>query len=236
MTRNILVVALLTILGFSGLMIPAAGADIYSWTDENGVRHFTNQRPPKHAELLMKTREKPHDDEAEQKRLEEDKLAAIRQELAEREAFLIQQQAAAERRLAAANARAEATLQEADRILLEAEEAAENNRSGSYWYSYPYYDYKPGLYHNDRNIHWLHHRKAGYHKKVKRHHHRYGHHKKHKRHSTRYGHHGKLRSNSFEYTRHRRTHSIRNHQSLTRSRYTSHRARAAAFRGRHGRY
>ena len=39
---------ILAFLGLAGFMIPAASADIYSWTDENGVRHFTNQAPPEH--------------------------------------------------------------------------------------------------------------------------------------------------------------------------------------------
>ena len=78
---------ILAFLGFAGFMIPAASADIYSWTDENGVRHFTNQAPPEHAELLIKSPEISHDEEAHQRRLEEDRLALARQELAEREAF-----------------------------------------------------------------------------------------------------------------------------------------------------
>jgi len=133
---------ILAFLGYAGFIIPAASADIYSWTDENGVRHFTNQAPPEHAELLIKSPEISHDEEAHQRRLEEDRLELARQELAERKALLLQQQLEAERRLAAANARAEAALQRAEQILQEAEAAAEayeDDRGSSYGYYYPYY-------------------------------------------------------------------------------------------------
>ena len=31
-------------------------ADIYEWTDEEGVRHFTNSAPPPEAKIMMKTK------------------------------------------------------------------------------------------------------------------------------------------------------------------------------------
>jgi hypothetical protein len=77
---------------FAGLAVSAAGADIYAWTDENGVKYFTNHAPPEQATLFMKTREIPYDEEADNQRREMDRLEVARQELAEREAFLQEQQ------------------------------------------------------------------------------------------------------------------------------------------------
>ncbi len=138
----------------AGLSISAANADIYSWTDENGVNHFTNYAPPKQARLLMKTPEIPYDEQADIQRQETDRLEVARQELAEREAFLLQQQEEAERRIAEASARTEAALREANQVLQDAEAAAEDantNRNGSYAYGYGYYPYyrygyRPGNY------------------------------------------------------------------------------------------
>lgn len=236
MNRSHIKAVILVSLGLAAFLIPAASADIYSWIDENGVRHFTNQAPPKHAKLLIKSPEISHDEEAHQRRLEEDQLELARQELAEREAFLLQQQLEAERRLAAANARAEAVLQQADQILQEAEAAAEyydNNRGSSYGYYYPYYRL-------GHKRHYVSHygRKGLYRKhpyKYRRHPYKYGH-KKHKRYSSKYGHYNKHRSKGKYHNRHYRSHSGKSRHSLTRGRPMSHRARSAAFRGRHGRF
>jgi len=37
-------------------------ADIYEWTDENGVKHFTNYTPPDNATILIKFEELPYDE------------------------------------------------------------------------------------------------------------------------------------------------------------------------------
>jgi hypothetical protein len=193
-----------------GFSITAANADIYSWTDENGVNHFTNYAPPKQARLLMKTPEIPYDEEADIQRRETDRLEVARQELAEREAFLMLQQQQAERRLAEANARVDAALREADKILQDAEAATEDanyNNGDSYAYGYGYYPYY----------------RHGYRK--------YGHYYK-KRHF-KYGYrHGQ----KYYFKSHHRKHGVKRHHSISRSRRSSHRSRAAAFRGRHGRY
>ena len=41
----------------AGVTVPIASADIYFWTDENGVKNFTNYSPPEKAEVFMKTPE-----------------------------------------------------------------------------------------------------------------------------------------------------------------------------------
>jgi hypothetical protein len=204
-------VMILLAFGFASLAVPTASADIYAWTDENGVRHFTNQAPPKQATLFMKTPEIPYDEEADNQRREMDRLAVARQELAEREALLVEQQQAAERRLEAANARADEALREAERILQDAQAASENaNYSSSssfvFGYHYPYYRYKP--YHHKKD-----------HKPFPGHHYRKKHPPNHPLHD-----------------RYQRNHGFRSHYFVTGGRYSSHRARVTAFRGRHGLY
>jgi hypothetical protein len=162
-------IMILAALGLAGFAALEARADIYSWTDENGVRYFTNYAPPKQAKILMKTPEIDYDEEADLQRRENDRLEAARQELAEREAFLLQQQQEAERRIAEANARAEAALRDADRILQDTEVANEyadddNSSSYAYPYYYPYsgYHYPPKIHYYDYYYYYyggLHHKK-----------------------------------------------------------------------------
>ena len=216
---NIMILVLMAVWVY-GFVALTARADIYSWTDENGVNHFTNYAPPKHAKLLMKTPEIPYDEEADNQRRETDRLEIARQELAEREAFLLQEQQAAERRIAAANARADAALWKADQILQEAEAAADDanyDRSNGYAYGYGYYPYyrygyRPGYHHKS------HYRKYGG-KYYKKHPYKY-------RHGRPYKH---------DYRKRPKHHFNRRH-SAGRSRGLSHRSRTAAFRGRHGRF
>jgi len=207
---------MLAAVGLAGFAALEADADIYSWTDENGVRYFTNYAPPKQAKVLMKTPEIAYDEEADLQRRESDKLEVAKQELAEREAFLLQQQQEAQRRIAEANARAEAALRGADRILQDAEIAAEdadNDNSDSYAYGYytPYYGYR-----YPRKVHYkdyyyyyyggLHHKKYPY---------------KHK---------------PTLYNRFVRKFSVDRQPNAFRAPVQSHRQRVNTFRGRHGLY
>jgi hypothetical protein len=237
MNRQNIAASILASFGIAFFMIPSASADIYSWTDEDGVRHFTNQAPPEHAELLIRSPEISHDEEAHDRRLEEDRLEVARQELAEREAFLLQQQMEAERRIAAANARAEAALEQADQILQDAEAVAaahERERWGSERFYYPYYSIGPRFYHSSyyRDNLSLYRKHSD---KYRRHAYTHGH-NKYKRHSSKYSHYNKQRYHGKYHNHHYRTHSVRSHSSLTRGRYTSHHARSATFRMRHGRF
>lgn len=231
MNRFNIATLILIAVGLAGFMIPAASADIYSWTDENGVQHFTNQEPPEDAELLIKSPEISHDEEAHQRRLEEDRLALARQELAEREAYLLQQQQEAERRLAAANARAEATLQQADQLLRDAEASAatyDNQSYSSVGFYNPYYRIGPkvrhyGIYRPGLNLHRKHlHRKHPY--------------KFNKHYRFKYKNFNKHHSKAIAHKRLSRSPKFRSHYSLTLGRYKSHQGRTAAFRGRHGHF
>ena len=80
------------------LWVPAANADIYSWTDENGVKHFGNQPPQNAVNVKVVFKEKPHDAAADQQRhdMQNKELTEIIRELEEEE----QRQAAEDRRKA----------------------------------------------------------------------------------------------------------------------------------------
>jgi hypothetical protein len=123
------------------LMGSSAYADIYEWTDENGVKHFTNYSPPDRARVIMKTEEVPFDETADSARSEMERLERLelaRLEIAEREAELERREAEAAQRLAEANRQAEETLQKAAEMV-----EAFNSYSDSYGrgYSYGYYPY-----------------------------------------------------------------------------------------------
>jgi len=213
MKRLNTVVMILSAFGLAGLAVSTASADIYAWTDENGVKYFTNQAPPKQATLFMKTPEIPHDEEADNQRREMDRMTVARQELAEREAFLLEQQQAAERRIAEANARAEAALREADRVLKEAQAASEDDNysyssSYGYGYYYPYYGY-------GYRYPYIGHKRFDGNQYRKRHPEQ--HTAKHPLHKL-----------------YQRNQGVGNHYNITVGRYPTHNSRVAAFRGRHG--
>ena len=130
-------------------------ADIYEWTDEDGVKHYTNYAPPPEASVLMKTEELPYDAAADLARREaerEEQLELARLEIAERKAELEWREAEAEQRLAEAGRQAEETLREDEEILDEARN--ERYDSGNFRYSnfsrgfYPYH-YNKRYYRNE---------------------------------------------------------------------------------------
>ena len=130
-------------------------ADIYEWTDEDGVKHYTNYAPAPEAKIIMKIEELPHDEAAHRARLEADReelLALARLELAERKAELELREAEAEQRLLEADRQAEETLREAEKLLDEARN--ERYDYGNFRYSnfssgfYPYH-YKNRYYRNE---------------------------------------------------------------------------------------
>jgi len=122
-----------------------ASADIFEWTDENGVRHFTNYAPPIQARILIKAEELPYDDSENKDRVEAEsleKLELAKLALAEKEAVLAAQQREADQRIAAADQRAAEALQLAEDLAEQAEKINYNyrRRSESYIY-YPYYNH-----------------------------------------------------------------------------------------------
>lgn len=119
-------------------------ADIYEWTDENGVKHFTNYAPPDDATILMKSEEVPYDEAADRARIEAERqqqLELAKLEMAAREAELERRETEAQRRAAEAERYAEETVRTADQYL----EDASNDRyysGGGGYYGY----YRPPHY------------------------------------------------------------------------------------------
>ena len=111
-----------------------ATADIYEWTDEDGVKHYSNYAPPENSKILMKTKEEPYNEEADRARAEAERQAQLeltRLEIAQREAELELREAEAERKLAEADRLAE----EAQRDAESYNEESENSRSTLYCYA-----------------------------------------------------------------------------------------------------
>jgi hypothetical protein len=93
---------------FAGCLWGQAGnADIYVWTDDNDVMHFSNEDPPPQAEVFMQTIEISHDDAADNRQ----ELQQTQAQLLEEEARLEEQRAEEERQIAEAEQRAIAARQ-----------------------------------------------------------------------------------------------------------------------------
>ena len=104
------------------LWVPASNADVYSWTDENGVKHFGNQPPDNAANAKLVFKEEPHDEAADQQRTETQnkELTELIRELEEEEE---RQKAEERKRTAEATQNQQPTQQgrvEAERARLEA--------------------------------------------------------------------------------------------------------------------
>jgi chromosome segregation ATPase len=92
---------LLSLLFLIGMLlwVSASYADVYSWTDENGVKSFGNQPPENASNVKLIFKEKPYDPAADQQRTDTDnkEVTELIRELEEEEG----RQAAEERRKAA---------------------------------------------------------------------------------------------------------------------------------------
>jgi hypothetical protein len=155
-------------------------ADIYEWTDENGVKHFTNYAPPATAKILIKTEELPYDEAADRERIEAERqlqLELERLEAAEKEAEITRLAAEAERKAAEADRYSEEVRRQADKYL----EEAKNDRH--YYRSYGYFGYyrPPHFYlkqykrryskrndfeHSGKNRHYKYHQKERFSRKA----------------------------------------------------------------------
>ncbi|MDJ0986737.1 MAG: DUF4124 domain-containing protein [Desulfobacterales bacterium] len=106
---------ILTILFVMGVLLwgPASFADIYTWTDENGVKHFGNQPPENATNAEVIFEEEPHNAAADQKRTD-----AQNQELTEllRDLEREEQREAAEARRKAAEAEKNKQPTQQDRV------------------------------------------------------------------------------------------------------------------------
>ena len=127
-------------------------ADIYEWTDANGVKHFANYAPPDNATILMKTEEVPYDEAADLARMEADRqyqLELAKLEMAAREAELERREAEAERKAAEAERYAQETERAADQYLEDAKNDSRYYRGGGYYGYYGYYG-RPYIQHYKR--------------------------------------------------------------------------------------
>jgi len=138
---------------FTGIMAvclwgPAVDADIYVWTDEGGIRHFSNRDSHPEAELFLKTMEGPYEEAVERAQEENEKqreLARAEADLQERKERLAEKIAELERRTEAAKQEAQEAIERAEAI----EAAAARRLRDDRWYAtgtayYPgYYLYSP---------------------------------------------------------------------------------------------
>jgi hypothetical protein len=188
-----------------------ANADIYAWTDENGVRHFTNYAPPPQANIVMKSEELPYDELADRERMElerQDQLAAALQELADKEARLAEMQLAAEKRIEAANRKAEAALEQAEALLDQVQYESSGDTGSRYLHYGYYYPYNRRLHHSIYDRWYYRKRHSIYHKKPHaRHYHKHHYKKMHrynKQHDDKYrgGHRQRYQTGTFVSKRH----------------------------------
>jgi hypothetical protein len=96
------VISLLCLIGIL-LWVQVLNADVYSWTDQKGVKHFGNQPPDNAADVKLIFKEEPHNAAADQQRIdtEQKEVNKLIQDLDTEE----QQQAAQEKRRAEEAAR-----------------------------------------------------------------------------------------------------------------------------------
>jgi hypothetical protein len=127
---------------------PAVDADIYVWTDEGGIRHFSNRDSHPEAELFLKTMEGPYEEAVERAQKENEKqrkLARAEADLQERKERLAEKIAELERRTEAAKQEAQEAIERTEAI----EAAAARRLRDDRWYAtgtayYPgYYLYSP---------------------------------------------------------------------------------------------
>lgn len=156
---------------FIALIAPPLYADIYVWTDEDGVKHFSNQDPPENAEIITKTKEIPHDEEADRARRETERLEQIERDrlaLLRREEELERREWEADQRIAEANRKAEEALRRAENVVQQVENYEDDTGRSRYYiysgyYRYPYY--KRWYYREDGNIYYKRKKPVPHHKK-----------------------------------------------------------------------
>ena len=105
-------------------------AELYRWTDANGVRHYSNTPPPQDVEDAVLQEEIPHDPITDnQRRVREDALLQER-ESAETHRRIEE----AERKAEDAERKAEEAKRKADQLEKELKEKEDNRSYGVYYY------------------------------------------------------------------------------------------------------
>ncbi|GBC62588.1 DUF4124 domain-containing protein [Desulfonema ishimotonii] len=99
--KNIIVFWASLIIGLC--TVPGVHAELYLWTDENGVKHYSNEPPPPEVQSFEKTKEDEFDPDADHMRILKDRAwrrqekARIAEEKKQREAEAKAKSEAAER-------------------------------------------------------------------------------------------------------------------------------------------
>ncbi len=127
------------------LWIQAAHADIYVWTDENGIRHFSNRNPHPEAKLFLKSMEGPYEEAVERAQRETEKQREWERaeaEIQERKERLARKVEELERRAEEAKREAREALERAEKL----EEAVDRRSQDDRWYATGYVSYYPGYY------------------------------------------------------------------------------------------
>jgi hypothetical protein len=114
-----------------------AKAELYYWKDANGVRHYTNTKPPDGTEATVLMNEIPYDPETDDQRRRQEKAML---DEAEKEA-LQERLEEAERKADEARRQAEEAKRKADRLEEALEEQEEDE--GDYRIYYPYPGHRP---------------------------------------------------------------------------------------------
>jgi len=127
------------------LWVQAAHADIYVWTDENGIRHFSNRNSHPEAKLFLKSMEGPYEEAVERAQRETEKQREWERaeaEIQERKERLAEKVDKLERRAEEAKRKAREALERAEAL----EEAADRRYQDDRWFSTGYASYYPGYY------------------------------------------------------------------------------------------
>jgi hypothetical protein len=143
----------------------AAEADIYLWTDDNGVKHITNTSPPPNATLLMREPEIPYDAAADRARREAERSARLENEkieLAERQARLLERELELQRKALEWQRHAEDDRRRLEKAADELE--YESRPTGGYFIygGHPYRPFPRHYYRKDGNIYYY---RKGLHRK-----------------------------------------------------------------------
>lgn len=186
---------------------PTAVADIYSWSDENGILHFTNRNPPPEAELFLKTKEGPYEEAVARAQTEtaaQRELRRAQDEAREQEERLAEKAAELERRTEEANRKAEEALARAEELA----EAANRGYTSSRGYAlgYAYYPLSYGYRYYGYNRYGY---GSPYYSRKRYKKHSYRHHEKQKRYGKSRPHYREHRYKSGRYERYRYHYSDR---------------------------
>ena len=135
----------------------AAHADIYSWVDADGIRHFSNHVPPKALEAVEITVEKPYVPPSTEELLEAQKaeiLAEAERKIGELEAESLERLRSAQREIEAAKQEAAQALEQAEELRKAAEEKSRSIHKTVVYYGYfPYPRHLP--YYKKERLHPL---------------------------------------------------------------------------------